>query len=306
MQKYRAAINRGYFDDYEKDPRAWKHTFAGAYVWKCPKRVSVIEEFRELLGHIPTWEDITDMNLEDLVEVLTKKYSVNTVKNRLGEFKAVITRHIFEVDIPSKRYQSILTGKTEPTNNVYLNEDEVERIYRYKPINHAERYARKIFLIEAYTGARNCDSVRLTKNHCDMETNTLTYVSQKTKTKITLPIHKHLMELLSETRVPSLSLPQFNDTLRKICSKCGVSDDKTLFRRGEERTGEKYQFVSSHTGRRSFATNLYLRGADPVTIARLMGHSSPEITIKSYILAFREISPEVMMFFNGDDKTNQT
>ncbi len=297
-QKFKQAILLGYFDDYEKDPRKWKHTFAGAFIWKNPTRIKVLEVFRELLGHIPTWEDLTDMNLEDFAEAIQNGRSANTVKNRFAIVKAVINRHIFEVNIPSRIFSHILTAREEPSQSVYRTEEEIRRIHDYRPQTPTEEAVRKYFLIEAFTGARNCDSVRLSPSNCDMDTNTLTYISKKTKTQITLPVHAKLMMLLCTRTQEMPTLLTFNLTLRKICQRCGINETRTLFYHGAEQTKEKWEFVGSHTGRRSFATNLYLRGADPATIARFMGHSSPEITIRRYILAYREVSDQIMAFFN--------
>ena len=46
----------------------------------------------------------------------------------------------------------------------------------------------------------------------------------------------------------------------------------------------KYKLVSSHTCRRSFATNAYLKGIPPVVIQQVTGHST-EKTLMRYIKA---------------------
>ncbi len=228
-RKFKQAIKLGYFDDYEKDPREWKHTFAGAFIWKNPTRTRVLEVFRELLGHVPTWDDLTDMNLEDFAEAIQNGRSANTVKNRFAIVKAVINRHIFEVKIPSRRFNQILSQREEPSQSVFITADEIERIYNYQPRSAVEESVRKYFLIEAFTGARNCDSVRFKPSNCDIDTNTLTYISKKTKTQITLPVHSKLMTLLFTRTHETPTLLTFNLTLRKICQRCGITEERTLF-----------------------------------------------------------------------------
>ena len=61
--------------------------------------------------------------------------------------------------------------------------------------------------------------------------------------------------------------------------------------------GEKWEFVSSHTARRSFATNLYLRGADLYSISQMMGHASVEMTQNYLCCGLREQSAQVMEYF---------
>ncbi|MBQ6187846.1 MAG: tyrosine-type recombinase/integrase [Prevotella sp.] len=301
-KKYANAIRRGYFDDFDQCPRAWKHTFAGAFIWKNPMRVAYVEHFRNLIGHIPTWDDITDLNLEDYAEVILRHYSNNSARTNFAEIKAIINRHKYEVDIPSKQFQQILTMRAEPSQAIYLTEDEIEKVDRYIPLNDTEKYVKRIFLIEAYTGARNCDSIRLSIDNCDMQTNMLTYVSQKTKTQISVPLHKNLIPYLNDASHKRITLSTFNSTLRRICRHCHIETRTELFRRGRYESGPKWQFVSSHTGRRSFATNLFMHSAHPSTIARMMGHSSPEITMRQYIIGYFEADKNVMKFFNNDLK----
>ena len=209
-KKYANAIRRGYFDHYDECPRAWKHTFAGAFIWKNPMRVAYIEHFRHLLGHIPTWDDITDLNLEDYAEIILRRYSANSARTNFAEMKAIINRHIYEVDIPSKQFAQILSSKAEPSQSIYLNEDEIERIDKYIPLSPTEEYVKRIFLIEAYTGARNCDSARLTISNCDISSGLITYVSQKTKTQISLPLHSNLLPYLCAPATRKITLSTFN------------------------------------------------------------------------------------------------
>lgn len=299
-KKYANAIKHGYFDDYDNDPRAWKHTFAGAFLWKNPNRVAYMEHFRNLVGHIPTWDDVTDINLEDYAEIIRNHYASNSARTNFAEIKSVINRHIFEVNIPSKRFAQILSARIEPAQAVYLTEDEIERIHNWHAITDVEKCVKRTFLIEAYTGARNCDSERLSVDNCDINTDALTYVSKKTRTQVTVPVHENLMMYLRQRidrHQPAAST--FNDTLRRICKECNINERVTVFRQGKEETGEKWQFVTSHTGRRSFATNLYLRGVHPSTIAHFMGHSSPDITMKRYIVTHFEADDKAMKFFKS-------
>lgn len=296
-KKYQCAISQGYFDCYEEDPRKWKHSFVGAYIWKNPMRTSVLNVFRDMLGHVPEWSDLTDRNLEDLKDELSKTMCNNTLHNRFAELKAVINENIYEENIPSKRFTKVLKAKEEPPQNIYLSENEIERIHNYSPQSDYEEYVRKIFMIEALTGARNVDSKRLNRSCVHEDTDSVRYVSQKVKKEIVLPVHRHLMSYLADPINLDLCLSTFNRTLRDICHNCGINEVVTLFKEGVWSTKEKWEFVSSHTGRRCFATNLFIRGADPSLIAKYMGHSSPDITIKRYIVGFRQADETVLKFF---------
>ena len=184
-----------------------------------------------------------------------------------------------------------------PSQHIYLSEQEVEVIHYYYPQTEREQFVKKVFMIEALTGARNVDSLRMRRDNCNEQTDSITYISQKTKTQISLPVHRWLMQYLVDKTDLEISPQAFNDTLRGICEKCGFNEELTLYVRDQWVTGPKWIFVSSHTGRRSFATNLFIRGADPSLIAKYMGHSSPDITIKSYIVGYRQADERVLSFF---------
>ena len=93
----------------------------------------------------------------------------------------------------------------------------------------------------------------------------------------------------------------FNTIIRRICKECNISTMCTIKRRGVEITAPKYDLVSSHTARRSFATNLYLAGVSIEDIALLMGHGKNIETTKRYICAERPISTNVMAYFQQQE-----
>lgn len=284
--------------------RLRRHSFAGFYLTKHPSRKPVIRIFASMLGHVPDWTDITDDNLYDLRRELVRSYARNSVRTLLSEIKAVINENIDSHggEIQSRRYGKILSISGEPSQSIYLSLEEIAKIDAYKPASEHERYVKRIFMIEALTGARNCDSRRLSLDNVDAESDTLTYISQKTRKEVSVPVHKEVIPYLEENKggideFPDLSIWSFNKTLRNICRKCGIGGGVSLYVHGEHASGARWKFVSSHTGRRSFATNLFLAGADPYVIADFMGHSSPRITLEHYIIAKRKPERQVLEFF---------
>lgn len=292
QQKFKVAIDRGYLEDYSKD---WKYTFIGAFLTKNPRRTNILDDLTYELDHFPTWSDLTDRNLKEWKEAITRHMCASSRKTIFASIKAIINDFKNEVDIPTTRYCEILKSKSEPSQAVFLNEREIERFSQYKPTNDTQRYAKKIFMIQCLTGARFSDAEKMTKEN--IIDNVLTYVSQKTKVKTSMPVHRLLPEYLEDTFQKRIFLDEFNDIIRRICKKCNVNESVTVFRRGKETTEQKYKFVSSHTARRSFATNLFLRGADILTISKLMGHTSVNNT-QRYIVGYKQLDQKVLGFFS--------
>ena len=289
--KYTSAIKKGYLTN---DSHRWRHSFIGSYVLKFPRRMKVLDMFSEVLGHRPEWSDITDDNLKDLRMVLQEHMCGSSLKTVLSEFKSLINENINAHKISSRDYTKILFVKGETSQSTYHTEEEVRRIFQYIPTNKTEEAVRRLFLIQCFTGARISDAKVLSASN--ISKNTIRYVQVKTKKEVMLPVHNGLPTLLADGNYANPTLGRMNETLRQICRNCHINQRLTLFRHGEYITGEKWQFITSHCGRKSFATNLYLRGVDILTISRLMGHSDVKMT-ERYIVDYSYISPKAMGFF---------
>ena len=313
QEKYKAAIKQGWFADYHGN--AWRHnTFYGAYIWKYPKFIKVARMFEELLGHKPLWEDITDDNLRDLFEKIKENYAPNSAKTVCATIKAVIRENDATKDIPSPSFGKILRTKAVPVQSVYLTDEEINKIINYNPKGQTKRYVQRMFLMECLCGARYSDCQRITPENIDDTGHFLVYVSQKTKTEVRVPLHRKLRPFLvcgtgTEPLPGEVSEMTFNRVLREICGDCGINANTKVFRAGKEETGRKNRFVSSHTGRRSFATNLSKKGVPVEQIAVMMGHTSngkPNIQMTMrYIVGKTEIDSNTLRIFGVYDKDDE-
>lgn len=74
------------------------------------------------------------------------------------------------------------------------------------------------------------------------------------------------------------SLQNFNDVIRRICKRAGIINDIHLeYTRGcdnVQKVVKKYELISSHTARRTAATNMYLAGIPVFRIMLITGHKS--------------------------------
>ena len=80
----------------------------------------------------------------------------------------------------------------------------------------------------------------------------------------------------------------FNKLIKEICRSVGFNDVaegslmNSTTRRKERGMFEKWQLISSHTCRRSFATNLYLMNFPTLSIMKITGHTT-EASFLKYI-----------------------
>lgn len=299
LSKYSCPVSRGYFDHYSV---LWRTTsFDGVYLWRHPNRTRYYEILMSIVGRTPQWSDITDRNLRLFVETITENLCANSARTICAELKAIINEFHGEENIPSQKYAKILTVTPEASEAVYLSRKELQRIYTYLPFTPKEQAVKSVFLIQALTGARRGDAERLTMANVNHDTNTIHYTAQKTHRTVECPLHDWLPEFLPKnteelSRRTKLYQADFNRILRFICRLCAINVPVTIFRHGKESTLPKWKFVSSHTARRSYATNLMLWGADINLIAKLMGHTNVQMTMR-YIKDSPGIPEGVLDFF---------
>ena len=298
-KKFRFAIECGYFDTWEEDPRRWKHSFIGAFIWKYPSRVKVLNMLKDIVGHLPEWDDLDDETLRDLVDELTEqKLATSSIKTMCAELKALLNEN--RKHVPSTDFAKILSVRSVATKSVYLTTHEMELFMSYKPKTETEHFVHRNFCVAMMTGARLVDAIKLSISNCDIETNMLSYVPQKTPGIIVhVPVDERhgLRMFLADTAVAECCRDTYNDIVRRICCIVGINTRCTAVKAGVSKTAPKYEHVSSHTARRTFATNLYLAGVSIEDIALMMGHGTNIETTKRYICAERSLNPNIMSYF---------
>lgn len=261
---------------------------------------------KDILGRNPEWRDLTDDVLSDLKDDMSEEMAPNSVRTICGELKAVITRNRATKPIPTKTYVSILRSKKVPTESTYLTTAELKRLHNYKPRTKREEFAKAMFMRECLTGARSVDCRLLSEANIHVVDGEeyLTYVPQKHPVEVTVPVHKWLKDYLSNDwpeRFKKIRPDHLNRTISSICKHCGITQPVTEYKAGKTVTRPKYMCVTSHTGRRTFATILSLKGCPLDQIALMMGHMNgnvPNVTMTAgYIRERKKISKAVLAIF---------
>lgn len=243
-----------------------------------------------------------------------KNYSKNTIPASFSILKVWLNEAAREGLIKDDSYKSYQSKGTVP-DNIYLTEDEISRLYaldipmlKSKGIIDAKstiEETRDLFIIGCWTGLRQSDLNHLEKALFDVEGKepTITVVTEKTSEIVKIPMHSYIKELYAkyEGKFPHMRYKsRFNEHLRELGRLAGI-DDEVIIK--EERGGKvtskkykKYQLIKCHTARRSFATNLYLKGAPTLWIMKLTGHTT-ETNFMKYIKITREENVGLMRPF---------
>jgi len=189
-------------------------------------------------------------------------------------------------------YDDVNVDKEDPFA-VYLSTNEITRIYYFKGLTAKQERIKDLFIVGCLTALRYSDYSTLTRDNFSKEY--IHKITKKTGAKVTIPIHAYVREIFAkyDGEISSgLSIQHFNRYIKKICKKVGFTDEiKFNYTKGGKlviETRQKWELISSHTARRSAATNLYELGRLKISeIMSLTGHKT-ESSFQKYIKTSRE------------------
>ena len=279
--------------------------FEEEFASRYPNHVFILDYMRGAFNKEKVvWDDLTALNLKKFMEYMKDKVCPNTIYSYCCFIKGFLNLVVDEVDLPTRRFSQILKIHKVPQENVALNEEDVEKIYKYY-MNIIDKEGGRnliaskdvltLFLIECYCGARGCDTEELSERN--IVDGRLTYVAKKTSTLATMPVHHRINFLLQHMPKREYATASKNKILKRICKEIGINKEVTLFYHGRLQTGPKYKFIGMHTARRTFASILASKGVPIVEIAQYMSHRDISMTERYIKVDTTHVSEGAIEFF---------
>lgn len=177
------------------------------------------------------------------------------------------------------------------TTQIYLNDADLAAIesLTLPPDNRLSR-VRDLLLLACYTGVRYSDLRQIRRTNLETVSGVLllTFSQSKTDGQVTIPINPKAKAILEkyDYLAPVISNQKYNAYLKELCRLAGLSSKVLAYEySGGKRTEvirEKWEMVTTHTARRTFATNAYKSGVPTLSIAKITGHKT-EKTLLEYI-----------------------
>lgn len=167
-----------------------------------------------------------------------------------------------------------IKGFTEKASKVFLSFDELEIIEKKTYTRPSLENAKDWLIIGSYSGQRVSDLLKLTTDNIkivkDIRTGKnrefIELVQQKTGKRVSIPVHKKVKAILTKRdgHFPNrISDQKFNLHIKDVCKLAGIDElieggkvDKKINRKVNG-SYPKYELITSHICRRSFATNFY-------------------------------------------------
>ena len=259
-------------------------------------------------------KDINDNFKNELVEYYKiQKYSQNTMQRELVFIKT-FCKHARFLGIETHPQLDSLRLDRAKVEKVFLTFDElqgIENIDKEKLTDSLEN-AKDWLIISCYTGQRVSDFLRFKNDMIRIEDGQsfIEFTQKKTDKIMTVPVHPKVIEILNKRNgmFPYvISDQKYNDYIKTVCeiaeitqmvngSKLIETKPKSGIFRKVTGTYRKCDLVSSHIGRRSFASNFY--GTIPTSLLiNITGHSTETMFLTYIGKSNKDLAKETHKYF---------
>jgi len=249
-----------------------------------------IKNFQKTKRRIIDFDTIDIEFYTDFIEHLSKRLKLanNTIGKDIKTIKTILNeakeRGInINPQSMSKKFSTI----SEESESIYLTENELMEIENIDlPKNQTIDNVRDLFLIGCRTGLRYSDWNKITSKQ--IENGMIEIRQTKGDEIIAIPIHKTVRDIFNKYngKLPKpISNQNSNEYLKEIGKqiKClREKTTKTMTKGGMRVTTnyEKWELLTCHTARRTFATLEYLAKTPTITIMAITGHKTEKSFLK--------------------------
>ncbi len=259
---------------------------------------------------------ITDINIEfhrNFTSYLktVKNYSNTVIEKNISTIKGFVKEakeygYKTNVEAESKKF----TFRRDEPIDTYLNVDEIDLIFNLD-LSQNERLdnVRDLFIIGVWTGLRISDLKRINQFLFKKDTIVIAE-TQKTGAVVEIPIHPQVRKILEKrnNQLPNIiSEQKFNIYIKEVCQLANITEmtlgniKNPKTNRKEKGYYPKYQLISSHSARRSFATNHYGKLPDN-TIRAITSHKSVNQYFKYIKTTQKEHIEQVAKYWEQQDE----
>jgi len=295
------------------------------------REVNTIKGYKTTLAHLKEFVRTSGASVEfDAVNLdfynkflvflrKEKAHSVNSAGKNIKNLK-VFLHESYDRQLHTNNSFSNRKFKTieEQTQSIFLTMQEIDKMYAedFSDNPKLDR-VRDIFLIGCLTGLRFSDFSKLEKG--SIKSGYIEIVPQKTKgvspNPIAIPLLGAAPKIFEKystlagailPRVPSNQ--KMNEYIKEV-GKLAKVNEMVLNPRynesnqgTEERLVPKYSLITTHTARRSFATNAYLMDLKTIDIMRVTGHKTEGAFMKYIKMSNKDAADRIKEGWNDNNK----
>lgn len=300
--------------DYYIEER--KHEITPASITKFKVIKHKMERLRAERGHAIMIAEIGENFKKEFVDYYkSENYSQNTMQRELGLIKT-FCKHAKTKGLEIHPELLNLKLKKKRVKSIYLSFKELERIESATMEHEYQDNARDWLIISCYAGQRISDFMRFISDMIRIEKgkSLLEFKQQKTNKLMTVPLHPKVLAILDKRNGEfprAISDQRYNDYIKEVCQLAGLNEKLTGKKqtnidpdgdiskiRGVSGTFKKWELVTSHIGRRSFATNFYGYNNIPTSyLIYVTGHSSEAMFLNYIGKSNKDLAIELTNYF---------
>lgn len=268
-----------------------------------------MKRYQEYVGKEILVSDVDGRFKESFIKwCVSQGYPMGTIKDNLGRLKAVCNYAESRGVVISNQVKFLTKGiKAQAKESVYLTIEDLNKITALEGLDKDLDTARDWLIVGCYIGQRSASLLKLTKKDIDKVSQSINIQQVKTKAFVTIPILPQVQAILDKYNgdfPPRLgntdhyNYAVFNRLIKTVCKLAGINEmytsrvNKHKDSKSKAVKLPKYKLVSSHTLRRSFATNFYGK-MNLQSIAMVTGHKS-ESSFLTYINKSRVVDVDAL------------
>ncbi len=213
-----------------------------------------------------------------------QEYSESYARKKIDDLKTVCRDAAYYGVEVSLQLGKIKGGKPKSDNIIFFTEEELKKIEDIELIGDTLNNARSWLLLGCNLGQRGGDLLKLTNDNIVSRKGlkVIELKQQKTGANVTIPILPKTKELLKDGFPRPIAIQNFNEYIKVICNKAGINEPtkgrkyNIEKKRRVEGVHEKWEVISSHVMRRTFASLTYGNLPTPL-IMKITGHSTEKM-----------------------------
>ena len=234
-----------------------------------------------------------------------KNYSKNTIDKYRKEIKKIMRYSLMKEIHNNRKYENFKRTQEE-SSSIYLNEAEIKEIYNLE-VDKKYEVTKNLFVFSCLTGLRVSDLFQLKIE--DVKEDYILIKTIKTDDLLKIPLRPTASAILKkfDGDFPKISETKYNLYIKEICSNVtSLKEEVSIYytqgmNKRVKETFKKWQLVSSHTGRRSFATNEYLRDTPIFDIMAITGHKKVQMFMNYIRINQQEKADRLLTDFTKRD-----
>jgi len=247
---------------------------------------------------------------------LKENYALSTISIAF-KFIKTICNHAKSKGVETSAELQFVKSKNTKSKKIYLTFDELKKIENKTDLPEYLDNARDWLIISCYTGQRISDFMRFNKamirhekNKDGVKKTLIEFTQQKTNKVMTVPVHSKVIEILEKRNgnfPRAISDQKYNDYIKDVCKLAKLKNRIKGSKKTETEPGnkiyrkasgsfEKWELITSHIGRRSFASNFY--GTIPTTLLiNVTGHGTEAMFLEYIGKSNKDLAMELSKYF---------